>query len=158
MIRQLLTTLVLCTSIAGCSSSESATNTPSPDTSVTAQAGDVGTRLNAVRAQRGLGQLTRSGALERAASAHANDMSRMGYFSHTSPAGGTLVDRVRAAGYPYCFVAENIAQGQQSAAEVMSSWMNSAGHRRNNLSERATEFGVARAAGNYWVLVLGARC
>jgi uncharacterized protein YkwD len=85
-------------------------------------------------------------------------MSQNRYFSHTSPNGGTLADRVQAAGYPYCFAAENIAQGQQSAAEVMTAWMNSAGHRRNNLSDRATEYGVARAAGDYWVLVLGSRC
>jgi len=160
MIRHIFISFVLCAGIAGCGSSQSPTgpNAPAESAPVPVVAGDVGTRLNLVRSQRGLSQLAPSNALARAAQAHANDMSQNGYFSHTSPNGGTLVDRVQAAGYPYCFVAENIAQGQQSAAEVMTSWMNSAGHRRNNLSDRATEYGVARAGGNYWVLVLGSRC
>lgn len=160
MIRYIFICLVSCGSIAGCSDTQSSAVSGIPAKSAPASLSeeDVGARLNAERIQRGLGSLVRSGPLERAALAHANDMSRKGYFSHTSPNGGTLTDRVQAAGYPYCFVAENIAQGQNSSAEVMASWMNSAGHRRNNLSDRATEYGVARANGNYWVLVLGSRC
>ncbi len=158
MIRHILIAFVLCAGIAGCSSPQSPTVSNTPAASEPIVAGDVGARLNQVRSQRGLTQLARSDALARAAQAHATDMSQNRYFSHTSPNGGTLADRVQAAGYPYCFAAENIAQGQQSAAEVMTAWMNSAGHRRNNLSDRATEYGVARAAGDYWVLVLGSRC
>ncbi len=158
MIRHILVPFALCAIVAGCSNPQRPTASTPPAASAAIGAGDVGARLNQVRSQRGLSQLARSDALARAAQAHATDMSQNGFFSHVSPNGGTLVDRVQAAGYPYCFVAENIAQGQQSAAEVMTAWMNSAGHRRNNLSDRATEYGVARAAGDYWVLVLGSRC
>ncbi len=37
---------------------------------------------------------------------------------------------------------------------VIRAWMNSPGHRRNILNPKVTEFGVARAPGNYWVLVM----
>jgi uncharacterized protein YkwD len=50
--------------------------------------------------------------------------------------------------------AENVACGQESPESVMSSWMNSRGHRANILSSRATSIGVgcARAADGrlYW--------
>jgi len=157
IFRNFLCILVLGLFAAACSPQQSTTSV-APSVTSSPGVGDVGNRLNAARVQRGLGQLSRSDALERAALAHANDMSRKGYFSHTSQNGDTLVDRVKAVGYSYCFVAENIAQGQRSSADVMNAWMNSPGHRRNNLSDRATEYGIARAAGDYWVLVLGSRC
>lgn len=157
IFRYFICMLVLGLFVAACSPQQSTTQA-APSVAPSIGVGDVGARLNAARAQRGLGQLTRSDALWRAALAHADDMSRNGYFSHTSRNGETLVDRAKAVGYSYCFIAENIAQGQRSAADVMNAWMNSPGHRRNNLSDRATEYGIARAAGDYWVLVLGSRC
>lgn len=46
---------------------------------------------------------------------------------------------------------ENIAYGQRSAAEVMSAWMNSPGHRANILNCGYTKIGIGYAAsGNYW--------
>ena len=39
-------------------------------------------------------------------------------------------------------VAENIAEGQQSVAEVMNSWLNSPGHRANLLNPNYTSIGV----------------
>ncbi|WP_299190568.1 CAP domain-containing protein [uncultured Litoreibacter sp.] len=121
-------------------------------------AGDLGSILNARRAENGLAALVASPKLAAAAQVHAQDMAAQGYFSHISPGGSKPSDRVRAQGYQFCFVAENIAQGQPTAARVMESWMASAGHRRNNLNKKATEYGVGRAAGNNWVLVLAAPC
>ena len=49
---------------------------------------------------------------------------------------------------------ENIAAGQTSAAQVMTSWMNSYGHRQNILSENHTQMGVGCFTSNgitYWV-------
>ena len=70
--------------------------------------------------------------LERSASAHAQDMSRRRYFSHTSPSGKTIKNRLEASGYTltgmrtYAF-GENIAAGQKSIDQVMKSWLKSEG-------------------------------
>ena len=61
-----------------------------------------------------------------------------------------------AAGYPWCLIAENIAKGQTSQAEVMQAWANSPPHRTNMLRPGIRDFGLARAPGDIWVLVLGA--
>ena len=50
--------------------------------------------------------------------------------------------------------AENIAKGQTSPAEVMDSWMNSDGHRKNILSPDYCQIGVGydEASGS-WVQI-----
>lgn len=115
---------------------------------------EIGSLLNSERSAKGLSRLSSSGRLTNAAQGHADDMAAKGYFSHQSADGRQLGDRVRALGYRYCAVAENIAQGQDDVAEVVQAWMASSGHRRNILDPELTEFGVGRAAGRYWVLVL----
>ncbi len=111
-------------------------------------------QTNAFRANAGLQPLRVSGALTRAAAGHARDMAQNGFFSHTGSNGSGIGDRVRAVGYGFCFIAENIAQGQSSVEQVLSSWMASTGHRRNILSEGAQEFALVRE-GDIWVMVLG---
>ncbi len=128
------------------------------DVDVVAQAAtgsDVGSLLNARRAENGLPALTPSAQLAAAAQVHAQDMVSNRFFSHTGSDNSSVGQRVRAQGYGYCFVAENIAQGQPTPDAVMQSWMNSSGHRANNLSRLAVEYGSARGAGNTWVLVFG---
>ena len=66
-----------------------------------------------------------------------------------------MSDRVRKQRYRYCFVAENIAMGQGSIDEVLRAWMKSRPHRKNLLSRKADEFGLAWSEGNRWVMVLG---
>lgn len=112
--------------------------------------------INQLRAQASAAPLIASDALARAAEGHAQDMARHGYFAHQGRNGSSVGDRVRAQGYGFCFVAENIAQGQTSLTEVLQSWANSPGHRRNMLDRRATEAALARGDGNLWVLVLAA--
>lgn len=111
--------------------------------------------LNAYRAQSGRAAVTLDPQLQSAAEAHARAMAEGGFFAHTSPSGNRLRDRARAAGYSYCFIAENIAKGQRDLREVMQGWAGSRGHRRNMLDRRATEFGLARGPGDIWVMVLG---
>lgn len=99
--------------------------------------------LKDVRMQNRLPGLRRSARLDAAARAHADDMARNGFFSHKSPTAGRVGDRVAARGYDWCFVAENIAFGQRSEAEVLETWLQSPGHRKNIMSRRAGEFGFA---------------
>lgn len=110
--------------------------------------------LNAFRVAQGVKPLAADARLARAAQAHAGDMAEQGYFSHTGQDGSSVGDRVKRQGYGFCFVAENIAQGQKGALQALAGWQESAGHRKNMLSENAIHFGMARA-GDIWVMVLG---
>jgi uncharacterized protein YkwD len=133
--------------------STEAARTPAGESRTTSSA-SLQSLLNFERTSVGLGPVNQSGKLTAAAVAHANDMSVRGYFSHVSAGGAALGQRIRAQGYGFCVVAENIAKGQTSKAEVVRVWMRSPGHRRNILNPAVTEFGIGRAPGNYWVLVL----
>ncbi|MGJ8609873.1 MAG: CAP domain-containing protein [Octadecabacter sp.] len=117
---------------------------------------EIAAMLNRERAQAGRAALTWNAELTAASQAHAQDMFSNDYFSHTGRNGSSFSDRARAAGYG-CAAAENIAFGQQSEADVMSAWMNSAGHRRNILLGDAREFGIGRV-GDIWVLMMGRGC
>ena len=111
--------------------------------------------VNDFRTQQGLTPLSHSRKLERAAHRHARDMARRGFFSHKGSNGSNVAQRVRATGYDYCFVAENIAMGHQSLGEVMQAWVTSKGHRKNIMDRRASEVAVVKADKNIWVMVLG---
>jgi stress response protein SCP2 len=120
---------------------------------------EVVTATNAERARFGLAALTPEPRLAAAAQAHGQDMVARRFFSHDSPDGRSVADRVLAVGYAYRVVAENIAAGQQTAAEVVDGWMNSPGHRANILSRDVAQIGVGFAVGGeygtMWVQVFG---
>lgn len=114
--------------------------------------------VNAERTAQNRAPLVYDPLLARAAAEHARDMAQAGFFSHTGSDGSGIGQRLQRAGYRACFGAENIASGQRSLAEVMQSWMQSRGHRRNILHRKAEAVGLARTPGNIWVMVLGALC
>lgn len=116
-----------------------------------------GAALNTERAKAGLHPVSLNTQLRAAAHAHAFDMMRLGYFDHASPNGARPSDRVAAQGYNWCHVAENIAKGQPTETAVLQAWMDSPGHRRNNLSRQAREYGLGHA-GDVWVLVMASGC
>jgi len=120
---------------------------------------DVSTReasaLNALRAQYGRAALDTNAVLAAVARGHAEDMIANSFFGHVSSDGRTIVERSRGGGYDFCHVAENLAMGQISFEQVMQQWLGSPAHRRNLLENDVTEFGLVRAPGNLWVLVLG---
>lgn len=111
--------------------------------------------LNGMRAEAGLGPVAPSALLEDAAMAHAMDMARNGFISHTGSDGSSTEERARRAGYDFCTIAENIGQGQDSLTEVLGTWAQSAQHRRTMLETDVTDYGLVRAPGDIWVLVLG---
>ena len=98
-------------------------------------------------------------ALFSAAAGHSTDMAVNNYFSHVSPAGRTMQDRVDAAGYAWTALAENIAAGQTSVSSVLSAWMNSPGHCANIMGSAYRDVGlscVANGSGKrYWTLNFG---
>jgi uncharacterized protein YkwD len=118
---------------------------------------DSSTMLSLVNAERrkvGAAALTCNSMLNKAASNHATDMARNGCFSHVSCDGKTtLAMRLQAVGWTKGG-GENIAKGQTSETQVMTSWMNSSGHKANILNTRYRAFGFARQL-NIWVQVFG---
>ncbi len=112
--------------------------------------------VNAIRAEHGRAALRADDKLTRAAKAHARDMVRKGFFSHAGSDGSTTGARARAQNYGYCVIAENIAKGHLGLDEVLTSWMQSKGHRQNILNADVTEFALVRGRGDIWVMVLGA--
>ncbi|KPI22632.1 SCP-like extracellular [Actinobacteria bacterium OK074] len=115
---------------------------------------------NAERAAAGLPPLAVDPLLTVAAQAHSADMVARDFYAHTSPEGGEPWDRAAAAGSTRRTIGENIACGQRSAAEVVTGWMNSPGHRANILKPAFTHIGVGFVgggrAGTYWTQLFGA--
>ena len=107
--------------------------------------------VDAIRTSKGLGTLRAKKALRVAASRHAADMVRRGYFSHVSPDGHDLAYRLRRAKFRLNGAAgENIASGTEdlaSAAGTLVAWMNSPPHRANLLEPAFTMVGIGVARG-----------
>ncbi|RPK54228.1 RNA polymerase sigma factor [Streptomyces sp. ADI96-02] len=130
---------------------------PAPQASV---GGQVTRLVNVERAKAGCGPVASNGLLATAAQGHSADMAARNYFSHTSPDGTDPGDRITAAGYRWSTYGENIAKGQRSAADVVSAWMKSPGHRANILNCSFKEMGVGKqdsGDGPVWTQKFGAR-
>jgi uncharacterized protein YkwD len=111
--------------------------------------------INRERTKRGLAALRTNGTLQSSARDYAQDMVRLSFFDHVSPAGETLTDRIKddtryLAGAQGWELGENIAWGtgaRATPAQIVSSWMNSAGHRENILHPGFREMGLGIALG-----------
>lgn len=124
-----------------------------PATGLSGAAARVVELTNAERTQAGCSALTVDPRITAAAQAHSEDMAARGYFAHDSQDGRDFADRITAAGYD-APGAENIAMGQQDAADVVQDWMESPGHRANILNCSLTTIGVGLADG-YWTQNFG---
>jgi uncharacterized protein YkwD len=122
---------------------------PSPTESPTGNAAfeaEVVTIVNQERAKVGCPAVTVDDRLTAAARAHSADMAARNYFSHTTPEGVAFATRITNAGYRWSGAGENIAKGQRTPQEVMTSWMNSDGHKANILNCGYKNLGVGVAA------------
>ncbi len=115
---------------------------------------------NKARAENGrLPPLSTNSRLDEIASERADDMLQKQYFGHLSPSGEGAADVAQRNGYQYRYLGENIAMGYfQNDQKLVMSWMQSPGHRKNLLSERCSEIGVAVKRGRMkgeevWVAV-----
>lgn len=99
--------------------------------------------VNAARIKAGCPALVLNEKLQAAAEGHARAMSAQNFFSHTGQDGSKLKDRIKRSGYAWRALAENIAAGQSSAAEVVANWLASAGHQKNILNCAYVETGLA---------------
>ncbi|MBB6451810.1 putative YkwD family protein/spore coat assembly protein SafA [Salirhabdus euzebyi] len=109
---------------------------------------------NNYRAQNGLPALTFDWQLARVARYKSVDMRDQGYFAHDSPTYGSPFTMIKNFGISYTRASENIAAGQRTPDEVVRSWMNSPGHKKNILDPNVTHIGVGYAKGgsygHYW--------
>ena len=88
--------------------------------------------------------------LEKAAREFAEYMARTGKFDHVVD-GSTPATRVKAAGYTYCRIGENLARHYSThgfttpdlGRRMVEGWKESPGHRRNMLEPDVIETGVA---------------
>ena len=97
---------------------------------------------NTFRAENGREAFKWNKLLAASARAHSEDMYERKYLRHTNLDGVTFSKRISNAGYRWRYCAENIARGYLTAFTAVNAWINSAGHRRNMLSNTYTEIGV----------------
>jgi len=97
--------------------------------------------VNAERAREGLKPLAADPEAAEVARAHSRDMLARGYFSHYSPEGGTLSERLRKGGVRYLLAGENLAYAQ-TLPRAHQGLMNSPGHRANILKPQFGRVGI----------------
>lgn len=118
--------------------------------------------VNEERRKLGKGELLYNIQLEKIADMHAQDMIDRDFFAHVNPDGVDVLTRVKTYNYDQRDVGENIALGQETPEEVMTSWMNSVPHRENLLKSNFIEMGVGifpNERGDLaWVQVFGKQC
>ncbi|RWZ60721.1 hypothetical protein EQV77_05350 [Halobacillus fulvus] len=71
---------------------------------------------------------------------HSQDMDANNYFSHYSPEGKGVMERLE--GIDYQQAGENIAAQYVDAVDVVHGWLNSEGHRESLLNETFTHVGI----------------
>jgi uncharacterized protein YkwD len=143
------------TAPAAAAAPETSTPAPVPAAAPVASAADgpeaeVLALVNAERAAAGCAAVTADDELAAMARAHSEDRRDRGFFGDVESDGQDPVDPAERAGLVPR--AENIAAGQQDAAEVMAAWMDSPGHRANILDCDLTLLGtgVATGTGGPW--------
>src|SRR5690606_22957492 len=97
--------------------------------------------------------------LYQAALAHAKDMRANNYFSHTSPTGENVYNRLVQSGYiedsrSVLTYGENIAFGDFDLETAVRKWLDSPSHCTNLMRDSYREMAIAHD-GNYWVQVFG---
>src|SRR5262245_6174865 len=132
-----------------------------PTASVEATVSTVLELTNAERVKAGLAPLRENSRLQLAAQLQSEQMGSVSRMDHVLREARypNPTDRLAAAKYVWEAYAENVAMGQRSAAEVVSAWMHSPGHRANILNPNYTELGIGYAldaAGHpYYAQVFG---
>lgn len=109
--------------------------------------------VNIEREKAGLKPLGEDILLRNVARVHGRDMLIRGYFSHDSPTGETLADRLNNAKVVYTTAAENIAMAP-TAELAHNGLMNSPKHKANILDPSFTHIGIGVIdAGQYGLMV-----
>jgi uncharacterized protein YkwD len=109
--------------------------------------------VNQERTSRGLPVLIYDSRLQDVAQKHSADMFERGYFSHYSPEGKNVADRVNQEKVDYLVVGENLAYAP-SLEIAHQGLMNSHGHRANILSKDYHKMGIGVAVSQSYGMML----
>ena len=104
--------------------------------------------MNAQRMEHGLGPLKTDPRLIRAAEDRMKDMEDGGWWGHESPEGRSPFVWLNVQAYDYQYAGENLAAGFETANVLVSSWMESPGHRANILNADFDDCGIAIIEGS----------
>jgi uncharacterized protein YkwD len=121
-------------------------------------------QINQSRAAYGFGPLQLDSAISAVASAHAWDMIKYGYFSHTGRDGSTVSTRLRAAGISFSWSGENICYQSGQSLRATLEWCHAtfmsepypgyANHIGNILSGHYTRVGIGIAQSGSKIIVV----
>ncbi|OES43488.1 CAP domain-containing protein [Domibacillus iocasae] len=103
---------------------------------------------NATRVIHGLPVLAWDDRVSGTARNHSVDMAKNNYFDHTNLDGQSPFDRMEEDGTRFMAAGENLAYGQFSSIFAHEGLMNSAGHRKNIISDDFAYLGVGVAVNN----------
>ena len=110
-------------------------------------------KINQARIEDGVGTVAWSAALADVAGGHGREMYEQGYFSHLSPVGGHLDDRLDASGIPFRAAGENLALSP-TVSSVHQGLLSSESHRATMLDPRFTRVGVSALEGPLGLMVV----
>lgn len=99
--------------------------------------------MNVERAANGLAPLKLDAHLAKAAEDRMRDMEEGGWWSHVSPEGRSPFVWLSVRAYDYEYAGENLAAGFETAGLLVTSWMESSGHRANILNPNFEDCGIA---------------
>lgn len=132
-----------------------AAQTPTTETETKSYAQQVVDLVNVERAKEGLAALTIDANVAKAATVRAGEIQTK--FEHVRPDGSGFVSALKEQGVTYRGAGENIAWGQRTPQEVVTAWMNSAGHRANIMNPNYVKIGVGNTQNSsgtqYWVQI-----
>ena len=118
-----------------------------------AYAAEVVRIVNEERARYGIGPVRHDIAYQYCADIRAEELTR--HFSHTRPNGRAWNTALEESGLSNLYMAENIAMGYATPAQVVAGWMSSDGHRANILNGTYNHLMVGCRQGSdgalYWV-------
>ncbi|GAA4210971.1 hypothetical protein GCM10022289_39200 [Pedobacter jeongneungensis] len=103
-----------------------------------------------------VGALTWNVNLGAAAINQSGYIASIAKLTHNSANGETVGARVKATGYNWTSVGENIAFGQTTEAQVFNDWIKSEEHCKNIMTASFKEMGAAKTD-KYWVQVFAAK-
>jgi uncharacterized protein YkwD len=122
--------------------------------------------VDRARVTAGLLPLARASSLDKAATAHAEDMAAQGYMEHEGLDGSTPASRAAASGYETppggaWLVVEVISARGDPPEDALGWWLSDGLHRRVVLRSTWREMGVGFAHGGpygrFWVMLFGCR-
>ena len=105
--------------------------------------------VNQERVKYGVGPLIFNQSLAEVGRSHSKDMFEKGYFSHYSPEGKDVGDRLQDAGIAYTYAGENLALAPD-VIRAHNGLINSEGHRHNILDPAFTKIGIGAIDGGVY--------